>query len=630
VLNQPQTPIPTSGWTPTRVPCAPVTNGTVSIWYQLSVTIPSTWNQPGRHFFVTLGQAGHYQAVYWNGNPVYSPATGYNDQFGQFAPFTAEVTPQIVFGSTNTLQIYTHEADSTYIRRGVNINQSSCPADNPNCIGNAYRSAADTDQERNWVGITGDVTLFWTPQSYIASTEIITSVRDSSITANLTVSGAGSFTARASVFDGTTDVLDLPAQTVNSGSATLEAAWSNPTLWGQPPYGTPKLYTLQTSLLQSGSVVDVSYTRFGFRETWVSGTTVYLNGVKLWLLGSFTAKLASIRTTNDRRPDAFMDYILEQSGFNLFQSHWDDAGDAWLNIADEMGIFVVGSYFCNGAISSQSMLDDATDWTDWQVATATEWAQARLNHPSIIIWRPMDVPVKGINKSALYPALAAGLRSVDTTRPIADGSDIDTFLLNINIGGSNCGTDSGFVTRIQAETKPLLVKEVGGDFSLSCAPAFLSQLYSDARNYGALGVILQGPDLFTQPNFNPSWFSISGIGNRPSSVSSVPDWLTGQWTPTAYSGQFAGLWEQYFQPSLFSSSPLSGDYQATGIPVGTTLAFLSPASGMGSPTGALVASDGSGTVWFVTLETGSYYLIYLGSNGSTVELPVTVTAPASF
>jgi beta-glucuronidase len=630
VLNQPQNPIPTSGWTATRVPALPVDDGTASVWYKLDFTVPSTWNQSGRRFFVTVHKAGHYAAVYFNGNFIY-------DHFGQFSPFQAEVTNQIIFGQNNEIEIYVHKADTVYVRRGADIDQSSRPSDNPGCIGNAYRSSTNTDQERNWVGLAGDITLSWTPNSYISDTEVVTSVRNSTITAYVTAPGSGTLYADAEVLDGSTVVLSLAPQAVTAGVAILQASWPNPVLWGPPPYGQPKLYTLRTRLQQNGVRIDTTYSRFGFREVWVSGTEVLLNGQRLWMVGDYTSKLAPIRTVNDRRPQAFGLYIMEQSGFNTLQSHWDDPGQSWLDLADEMGMLVIASYFCDGRPAGQSQIDSVNDWTQWEIGTATEWALARRNHASLVIWRPMDkLPPGGASEESTFPQIAAAIRAIDhNNRPFADGSDIDFWAQGVEDGRTgNCATDTQFVQKLQSETKPLLTKELYDGLALQCAPGFFSQYYADSFTLGSVGLVIQYMELFNYEEFTPSWFSISGIGNRPVTLPVEPDgmlpnWLTLEWVPTQYSTQFGGLWQTYWQPTLFSSSPTSGDYQASGIPSGVQFVFLVASPGSGDPVGVLAADDGSGTAWFVVPAPGNYSLTYTVGD-QTVSHTVTVTAPPPF
>ena len=108
----------------------------------------------------------------------------------------------------------------------------------------------------------------------------------------------------ATVLDGDKEVLKLGRQPVAWGNdkVFLSAAWSDPVLWGTPPYGEPKLYTLRVELLDGEKVVDRLFTRFGFREVWIEGRDVLLNGKKLWLAGMYHGKLTPLRYLNDRRP----------------------------------------------------------------------------------------------------------------------------------------------------------------------------------------------------------------------------------------------------------------------------------------------------------------------------------------
>lgn len=630
-LNQSQNHIPTSGWSTARVPALPYMDGTASVWYQQTFFVPSSWKVTGRRFFVTLEKAGHYSAIYCNGTLI-------GDHFGQFSPFEAEVTKYVLFGQNNQIQIYVHKADTTYIRPGVNINQSVCPTYNPDCIGNAYRSAAPTNDyiQRNWVGLVGDVTFSWRPTQYLSDVFAVTSVRNLTLTADLQVTGTGhgTTTAQATVLDGSNTVLTLPSQPVASGAATLEASWTNPVFWGPAPYGQPKLYTLKTELLQSGIVVDTVYTRFGFREVWVSGTEMLLNGQKLWPVGNFFLPLSPIRYINDRRQEAFMFWVAESSGSNILQSHWDDPGDTWLQLADEMGLLVVGSYFCDGRPQIQSMIDSASGWTDWEVGTATDWVLARRNHPSIVMWRPMDVLPPGLTAGSVYPQIAAAVRASDPSgRPIADGSDIDFWGQSVTVSGNpnECDNGSAYAAKLASETIPLFTKEIYGGVGLSCTPTFFNTFYNDAYTGGGLGLVTPQP-LFENQNVTPTWFSISGIGNRPTTTQVLPNWITRSWTATAYSTQFAGLYEQYFQPALLNTSPTSGDYQASGLTSALTdsAAFLLPATGgLGEPLGVLVAQDGSGTAWFVVPGTGTYQLVYTNGSKDVIQ-DVTVTAPPPF
>jgi len=135
--------------------------------------------------------------------------------------------------------------------------------------------------------------------------------------------------------------------------------------------------------------------------------------------------------------------------------------------------------------------------------------------------------------------------------------------------------------------------------------------------------------LFDYKPFTVTWFSISGQGNRPTSSAFLPNWISRSYTPAALNSQFATLFQTYTGLPLANTSPISGDYQASGIPSGAATAFLSSLDGTGNPVGVEVATDGSGTVWFIVPNPGNYTLSYNPGTGD-VDQNVTVTAPTPF
>jgi hypothetical protein len=634
VLNQSQSSIPTSGWIPAREPAMPIEDGTSSVWYQRTLNVPSTWAQPGRSFFLELEKTGHYAAIYINGTMI-------DEHFGQYSPFEVDITSALLPGQLNTIDIYVHKADTTYVRSGVNVDQSSCPKLNPDCMGNAYRSAIYPPTgnapiiQRNWVGLVGDITFSWRPTENVSDVFVVTSVRNSTITANLQVVNAnsGATTAQATVLDGTNVVLTLPSQPVVSGAATLQAPWTNPILWGPSPYGQPKLYTLQTQVLESGIVVDTTYTKFGFREVWDVGKTTYLNGVPLWLSGNFLGRLATVRYLNDRRGEAFQLYVLENAGLNILQNHWDNDGRPFLDLADEMGVLVLGAFYCDGRPIGQSQVDDPTGWNNWMVATAGEWLQENKKHPSIIIWRPVDALPEKANPSTLGPLLNQLIHQVDlSNRPIAD----DTSLTDIKVRTENisnphvtlCDNGNVMANQLAKTAIPLFTREITGDPTSPCIPSFMNNYYTKAFDGGGIG-LMQGLDMSNDSAFTPSWFSISGVGNRTTTALTMPNWITQQFTLSTLATQLSGLFEEFVQPALLNTSPTSGEYQASSIPLDVQSAFLVSADGNSNPTGVVVAEDGSGTAWFVVPQPGNYQLNYT-TGGADVVQNIVVTAPAPF
>lgn len=622
VINQPQTPIPASGWQPMRAPSAPWTDGTTSVWYKQSTFVPSAWAQTGRRFFLELEKCGHYCAIYVNGQFA-------GDHYGQFTPYEAEVTSGIVGGENNEFEIYAHMADSNYTRRGAVINQSSCPSSNTNCMANSYRPAAFQAIPRNWVGMVGDVTFSWRPQEYVSVAQIKPSVRNWTLTVNLTVVGASpAATIGASVLDAGVDVLDIPAQPVVNGAASLVASWSTPTLW---QIGKSKLYTLRVTLIENSATVDTRYDRFGFREVWVSGTKLLLNGQALWLSGDYLPAFSGLRWANDRRPEAMQLHIQQAAGVVTMHYHWDDAGREWLELADEMGIPVIAIFYCTGPGKNQAQVDSPQAWTDWMAATAAEWATAERNHPSIMLWRPVDIyPTGAGSKQQVDPVLGASVRGVCPYCLLATSSsdaDVDSWgqaswsKQNPQI----CDDGADYASWLAAETKPSIIREIWG-FTLPCSQSFLQQIYQVSYQGGSSGFVVQQLELWSPSEFAPQWFSMSGIGNRPSSGDGLPDWMTRKWNESVWGAAFDNLYTTWVGATP-DGSPQDGEYEATQLPVTAGTAFLVPPSGSGIPIGVLPFADG--TAWFVTPVAGNNTLEYSGPNGD-VQVSVVANPPAPF
>jgi hypothetical protein len=604
----PPSPIPTSGWIPTRVPALPITDGSVSVWYETTTPVPPV-RMPAGHRFVRL-QAGHYTAVYCGGRLM-------GENWGEFAPFTVDITGC----PSNTLDFYVHNADSTYAYQGADIDQSPCSV--ANCLAMSYRSAAETADERNWVGIIGDVTLSWRPQNYLISALAVPSVQNMSLGVNVTASGGGS--AQATVYEGANPVLTLPRASLVGGAASLSSAWANPTLWSTL---NPKLYTLCIQLLQGETVLDTLCTQFGFRQVWQQGRQILLNGHPLWMVGDYMTKLPPILTVNDRRPLAMQFYIMQQSGFNTFQSHWDDCGETCYQLADEMGILILGSFYCTGTQAPSVRADSESAWIVYMESQVTAYTQTYANHPSIVMWRPVDVTPGAVDQTTAYADLDPIVAANDPqARPIVDGGSLAESIDYTAFDLPECPDLTSFEATLAAQTRGLFTKEIFGDQTGTCVSAWFDQFYGLGALYPAdVGMIIQELAFFQGAQFLITWPSQSGIGNRPTSQpptgSQMPNWFTQQWAPTRWSTQFAGLatWP------LVANGPQNGDYVGS-TPAGTAVAVMTPSSGPDTP--VAIVPDSQNTAWWVTPWTGTSTMSSYDSTGTLLSVQTVTIAARS-
>lgn len=610
VLNAPAGKIPESGWTSRRVPEMPIATDppATSMWYRRSLHIPAAWLAPSRRFALHFDKVGHYAAVYFDGVKL-------QEHYGQFTPFDVELPKDIKDGD-HQIAIFVHNAGGVYVREGADF-------DDP-LVGNAYRGATDQLFQRNWIGIVGDIDLAWRPAQHIDDVFVTPSVRRHTLAAKVTIAGLdaaglnpGGLQLRAAVLDAGKQVLAIAPVPVAAGAPlSLTAEWRDPILWGPPPYGQAKLYTLRTELVRNAKVIDRKFTRFGFREVWIEGRDVMLNGKKLWMAGTYFGKLAPVRYINERHAQSRMLATMQASGLNTLHSHWDEAGQPWLDRCDEMGMLVLGAFVCDGRPQIQSKAD--AGWNDWMTATGRQWVRANRNHASIVMWRPMDVipPAVVGGRDAIWAKLAEVVKQEDGTRPVADGSDIAAWAQNAFVDQQSKAYDDGsrMAKELAASTKPFLTKELYTGFSpIPEMTKFFSDFYEKSYTGGGTGVIVQHLPLVQGKSPAPmTWLSESGEGNRPSTMPAVSG------TPTPFSTVFAELYTKFTKqvarpPSMDVAPELLVSKMAPA-----EVAWLLPADPASSESVG-VSAAGDGTAWLFAPGSGDYILM-TGTRRTAVHL----------
>ena len=506
VVNVSDARIPAEEWTHRRIPAMPLVGDppAVSAWYRRSFTIAREWIRPDRRFFLEIEKAGHYAAIYCNGRRM-------AEHYGQYTPFEADLTSALAPGKPNEIAIYVHNASGKYARPGAMLEDE--------LAGNAYRGATDKQPQRNWIGIAGDIVLSWRPAASVTDVFVVPSVRKKRLETRVETSGASGLKIRGAVLDEEKVVLTLPEkQVTTTGTIRLEADWSNAVLWGPPPYGKPKLYVLRTELLKQGKVVDRTFTRFGFREVWIEGRDVLLNGKKLWMSGTYFPKLSTVRYLNDRRVQSATISLMQASGLNTLHGHWDDLGKTWMDLCDETGMLVMAGFYCDGRPLIQSRADDG--WADWMTSTCRNWTRATRNHPSVVLWRPSDVVPQNtyMRKESFAARLAEEVKREDGTRPLADGSDIAIWSQNHLKDPKNPEVyDDGarVAEQLAAASKPLLTKEIYCSFAdFDKIGGFFRAFYEKSQAGGSTGTIVQHLPLKKFSPFRAEWLSDSGAGNR--------------------------------------------------------------------------------------------------------------------
>jgi beta-galactosidase len=281
-------------------------------------------------------------------------------------------------------------------------------------------SAVGRDQERTSFipGIWGDVMLVFSGNPRVSLVQVIPYIGSSIAEVRVTLENRASEARRVRAVSTIVEhrsrkkasspkelVKSVPAggQTVLKFMHKIRAV----KLWSPE---TPFLYDHLVSLHADGEPLDEARTRFGMREFRVRGSAFYLNGKRIFLRGG---NIALHRFFSDRERGtlpwnadwirkALID-IPKRSNFNFFRNHIGQMYNRWYDIADEGGMLL------------------QNEWQFWPVSGTkeqirkefTRWLQDNWNHPSIIIWDPLNESSDETVQREIVPAM----KKLDPTRP---------------------------------------------------------------------------------------------------------------------------------------------------------------------------------------------------------------------
>jgi beta-glucuronidase len=368
---------PVTGWQPLRVPHrsrefepdAPSCG-----WYRTTLQIPEGWATDG--LGLDLERVRHYGRVYLDGQAL-------DEHHYLRCPWRVDLGDRVRSGQEYELVIFTHNCSGAYAH--------------PDVVA-LSEDAAQAIDTRFWytsaptIGIEGDVWLSRRSAVRVEDVYVVTSVREKRIRVEARVVNEGQTSLTETLLwrverEGRSE-LDLPFCDVEVGTGqtqrvVVEAPWPDPILWGRPPYGEPVLYFLRATLGDAESIV-----RFGFREVWTEGDQLLLNGEKLMPWGDHTLPYVYERQWLTRK---FHD--LAEANISIIEHHRYDPPQVLYDVADEMGVFVVGANFCVGTGQVPKGGQTEQEWElimQHHLAVADAWIRRSRNHPSILFWDITD------------------------------------------------------------------------------------------------------------------------------------------------------------------------------------------------------------------------------------------------
>ena len=149
----------------------------------------------------------------------------------------------------------------------------------------------------------------------------------------------------------------------------------------------PFLYALEADVESDGALQDRLRTTFGMREFTVDGGDFLLNGRKIMLRGGNIAFHRFLSDASRRRlpwdvawAKRLLIDIPKAHHFNVFRAHLGQMYNRWYDLADRHGMLIQNEWpFWTRSGSEDQIRHEFTRWLE------DNW-----NHPSIVLWDPMN------------------------------------------------------------------------------------------------------------------------------------------------------------------------------------------------------------------------------------------------
>ena len=212
----------------------------------------------------------------------------------------------------------------------------------------------------------------------------------------------------------------LPAS--GSRAITQDVSLTEPPLWFPE---TPQLASVVTEVVVEGQTVDEVTTKFGVRAlAWSADKGLTLNGKTYKLSGGCIHDDNGIlgACAFDRAEERKVE-LLKAAGFNALRMAHNPPSPALLDACDRLGMLVLDEAF-DCWLNGKSDYDYHVVFKDWWQRDLDSMVMRDRNHPSVVMWSiGNEIPYIFADMGNEYsPKLAGEIHSLDTTRPVTNGS----------------------------------------------------------------------------------------------------------------------------------------------------------------------------------------------------------------
>jgi hypothetical protein len=400
--------------------------------YRKQIKIPASMRE--KEIFLRIERLSVIAKVFINGKQV-----GAEDSNGYLMlqlPYLIDLTPHLKLDGDNLLEVQVWGGKS--IIHGTDsqdklMQESDFPPDTK--IEGRFLYPYCVDHWDGRRGLNSDVALVGTPKVHVADVFVIPNLhkngdaQDDEVMIRLTLANCDSRSHkvevrnRARLVGGSSGKTFEPFTVTLPANSTMDvnvqnARWTDAAYWW--PHD-PKLYVLETSLVEKGQPKDTAKTRFGFREFYVNGDHYELNGIRANLRGDayefswhegyrHGPSTGPVLSTKELVPQMQEQLVREYAklNHNMLRPHKASAYAGLYDLCDEIGMMV---------------LDEAPFWETWvrtderskpyYEAWVKRWIKARRNHPSIMAWIGANECWYGATGVIAVQAI----RTMDTSRP---------------------------------------------------------------------------------------------------------------------------------------------------------------------------------------------------------------------
>ncbi|MEM6641422.1 MAG: glycoside hydrolase family 2 TIM barrel-domain containing protein [Bacteroidota bacterium] len=212
---------------------------------------------------------------------------------------------------------------------------------------------------------------------------------------------------------------NLGAESILDYTTTVES----PKLWSAE---FPNLYTVVLTLSDAaGKKVEITQSKFGFREVEMKDLQVHVNGTPIKIKGANRGE-TDPETGKTLSEESMIEDILlmKQNNFNAVRSSHHPNDPRWYALCDKYGLYVMDEalespdYFIRG----NGLPGSDIGWMGAALDRAVAMVERAKNHPSIIFWSLGNESGWGQN----FALMSDYIRRFDPTRIISyDGRETD-------------------------------------------------------------------------------------------------------------------------------------------------------------------------------------------------------------